>query len=142
MAKGERLGSHPPQPEPTRCNQMFRVDGYPRTMADRSSKPEYPSWRAEDGRKAVRIAVDWSATVTADKFDTQAVRISDCTQLGCRIETRLAVSVGTFVDVAIPNFADVPGWVAWSSPEAIGIDFCHPLPNRVLEYIVERNHAI
>jgi hypothetical protein len=33
----------------------------------------------------------------------------------------------------------VPGWVAWSSPEAIGIDFSHPLPNRVLECVIERN---
>lgn len=110
-------------------------------MASRSAKPEYPSWLAADERKAVRIPVDWSATVTADKFDTQIVRIRDCTQLGCRIETRLAVTVGTFVHVAIPNFADVPGWVAWSSPEAIGVDFSHPLPNRVLEYIVGRNEA-
>jgi hypothetical protein len=111
-------------------------------MASRSSKPEYPSWLAEDERKAVRIPVDWSATVAADKFGTEAVRISDCTRLGCRIETRLAVTIGTFVHVAIPNFADVPGWVAWSSSEAIGIDFSHPLPNRVLEYIIEQNDAI
>jgi hypothetical protein len=121
---------------------MFRAAAYPRTMASRSAKPEYPSWLAEDERKAVRIPVNWPATVTADKFDTQAVRISDCTKLGCRIETPLAVTVGTFVHVAIPNFADVPGWVAWSSPEAIGVDFGHPLPDRVLEYIIDLNDAI
>lgn len=111
-------------------------------MTSRSSKPDYPSWRAEDERKAVRIPVNWAATVAADKFETQAVRITDCTRLGCRIETRLAVSIGTFVHVAIPNFADVPGWVVWSSPEAIGVDFSHPLPNRVLEYVIEQNDAI
>ncbi len=111
-------------------------------MASRSSKPEYPSWLAEDERKAVRIPVNWAATFAADKFETQAVRITDCTQLGCRIETRLAVTIGTFVHVAVPNFADVPGWVAWSSPEAIGVDFSHPLPNRVLEYVIEQNDAI
>ena len=111
-------------------------------MASPSAKPEYPSWLATDERKAVRIPVNWVATVAADKFGTENVRITDCTRLGCRIATRLAVTVGTFVHVAIPNFADVPGWVAWSSPEAIGVDFSHPLPNRVLEYIIEQNDAI
>ena len=111
-------------------------------MTSRSSKPEYPSWLAEDERKAVRIPVNWAATVAADKFGIEAVRITDCTRLGCRIETRLAVSIGTFVHVAIPQFAEVPGWVAWSSPEAIGVDFSHPLPNRVLEFIVVQNDAV
>ncbi|WP_443027109.1 PilZ domain-containing protein [Sphingomonas sp. LB3N6] len=111
-------------------------------MASQSSNPEYPSWLAADERKAVRIPVDWPATVAADKFGVEAVRITNCTRLGCRIETWLAVTVGTFVHVAVPNFADVPGWVAWSSPEAIGVDFAHPLPNRVLEYIIEQNVAI
>ena len=80
---------------------MLRPAGYPETMASPSSKPEYPSWVAEDERKAVRIPVDWAATVAADKFETQPVRITDCTSLGCRIETSLAVTVGTFVHVAI-----------------------------------------
>ena len=110
-------------------------------MASRAPEPEYPSWLAEDGRKAVRIPVDWAATIAADKFGADAVRITDCTQLGCRIETNLAVTIGTFVHVAIPKFADVPGWVAWSNPKAIGVDFSHPLPAHVLEHIIERNTA-
>lgn len=111
-------------------------------MASRSSNYESSSSPALEERKAVRIPVDWAATVAADKFGSETVRITDCTQLGCRIETSLAVTTGTFVHVAIPNFADVPGWVAWSSPEAFGVDFSHPLPNRVLEYIIEKNNAI
>lgn len=121
---------------------MLRLDGYRLAMASQSSKPEYPSWLAEDERKEVRIPVDWAGTVAADKFGTETVRVTDCTRLGCRIETRLAVTIGTFVHVAIPNFADVPGWVAWSSPDAIGIDFSHAIPNRVLEYIIEKNAAV
>lgn len=110
-------------------------------MASRAPKRTYPSWLMEDERKAVRTTVDWAATIAADKFGSEAVRITDCTELGCRIETRLAVTIGTFVNVAISNFADVPGWVAWSSPEAIGVDFSHPLPAHVLEYIIEQNDA-
>jgi hypothetical protein len=99
----------------------------------------YPAWPKKDERQDIRIAVAWNATISADKFDEQPVRITDCTARGCRIATRLAVTVGTFVQVTIPQFAAVPGWVAWSSPEAIGIDFSHPLPNRVLECVIERN---
>jgi hypothetical protein len=65
----------------------------------------------------------------------------NCTSLGCGIETRLGVTIGTFVHIAIPYFADVSGWVAWSSLEAIDIDFCNPIPTRVLEYIVDQNIA-
>jgi hypothetical protein len=39
----------------------------------------------------------------------------------------------------VPKFTNVQGWVAWSSPTAIGVDFAHPLPSRVLEYIIEQN---
>jgi hypothetical protein len=92
-----------------------------------------------DERQDIRVPVAWNATISADKFDEQPVRITDCTARGCRIATRLAVTVGAFVHVTIPQFAAVPGWVAWSSPEAIGIDFSHPLPNRVLECVIERN---
>ena len=100
------------------------------------------TWPGEDERQMMRIPVAWTATISADKFDAQSVRISDCTSRGCRVETELAVTVGTFVHVTIPRFAAVPGWVAWSSPQAIGIDFSHPLPNRVLEVIIERNAVL
>jgi len=108
-------------------------------MATRLIDDTYPAWLGKDERQLVRIPVAWNATISADKFDEQLVCISDCTARGCRVETRLAVTVGTFVHLTIPRFATVPGWVAWSSPEAIGIDFSHPLPNRVLECIIERN---
>jgi hypothetical protein len=109
-------------------------------MTARSFKASDPAWLGKEQRQAVRIVVDWAASVAADKFGSKTVRITDCTNRGCRIETDLAVTVGTFVNVIIPQFTDVPGWVAWSSPDAMGIDFSHPLPRRVLEYIIERNN--
>jgi hypothetical protein len=111
-------------------------------MTARSFKPVDPAWRGKEQRHAARIVVDWAASVAADKVGTKAVTITDCTNRGCRIETDLAATVGTFIRIAIPNFTDVEGWVAWSSPSAIGIDFAHPLPSRVLEFIIERNDAI
>lgn len=108
-------------------------------MTARSFKDAAPKWAGPDLRSAVRIAVNWDASVAADKFGSCAVKITDCTNRGCRIETELAVTVGTFVQIAIPKFTEVQGWVAWSSPAAIGVDFAHPLPSKVLEYIIEQN---
>ena len=84
-------------------------------MATRLIDDTYPAWLGKDERQLVRIPVAWNATISADKFDEQSVCISDCTARGCRVETQLAVTVGTFVHLTIPRFATVPGWVAWSS---------------------------
>jgi len=111
-------------------------------MVTRLEDDACPTWPGRDERRAVRILVAWTATLSADHFSEQAVRISNCTARGCRIETPLALPVGTFVSVTIPEFTAVPGWVAWSSSEAIGIDFSHPLPSRVLAYVVERNASL
>ncbi len=108
-------------------------------MTDRSFKPAAPEWAGKEQRTAVRILVNWEASVAAEKFGSCAVKITDCTILGCRLETDLSVTVGTLVQIAIPNFTDVQGWVAWSSPTAIGVDFAHPLPGKVLEYVIEQN---
>ena len=83
--------------------------------------------------------MDWAASVAADRFEAKAVRITDCTNQGCRIETDLAVTVGALVYVTVPLFTEVAGWVVWSSRDAIGIEFDLPLPSRVLEYLIERS---
>ena len=108
-------------------------------MTVRSFKLAAPGWTGKEHRTSVRIVVDWEASVAADKFGSCAVKITDCTSRGCRIETELSVTVGTFVQIAIPNFTEVQGWVAWSIPTAIGVDFAHPLPSKVLEYLVEQD---
>lgn len=108
-------------------------------MTVRSFKPAAPVWAGKEQRTAVRIVVDWGASIAADKFGSRAVKVTDCTIRGCRIETDLSVTVGTFVQIDIPNFTDVQGWVAWSSSEAIGVDFAHPLPSKVLGYLIEQN---
>lgn len=108
-------------------------------MTNRSFKLAAPRWAGKEQRTAVRMVVDWEASVAGDKFGSCAVKITDCTIRGCRIETGLRVTVGTFVQIAIPNFTDVHGWVAWSSSTAIGVGFTHPLPSKVLEYLIEQN---
>ena len=111
-------------------------------MESRAVNDPYPRFSADDGRQDVRISIVCNATIFADELEEQAVRITDCTARGCRIETRLAVTVGTFVNIKIPQFTAVPGWVAWRSPEAIGIDFSQPMPNRMLGYLIERKTSL
>jgi hypothetical protein len=87
-------------------------------------KPTDPAtiaWLEKEQRQTVRIIVNWSASVTVDELAPRKVRITDCTSRGCRIESDLA------------------GWVAWSSSDALGIDFSHPLQSKILEYIIEQN---
>ncbi len=108
-------------------------------MTTRPFNDAATDWTGKNQRTSVRIVVDWEASVASDKFGARAIKITDCSSRGCRIETDLAVTVGSFVRIAVPMFTDVEGWVAWSSPSAIGVDFAHPLPSRVLEYIVEQN---
>jgi hypothetical protein len=108
-------------------------------MRFRSTEPATTAWLEKERRQAVRIIVNWSASLTVDELGAKRVRITDCTSRGCRIETDLAAAVGTFVYIALPLYTEVPGWVAWSSSDALGIDFSQPLPSRVLEYIIEQN---
>lgn len=108
-------------------------------MATLSTKSRDPAWQGREQRQAIRLIVDWTASVSADTLNAKVVHITDCTIHGCRIETDLAVPVGKFVNISIPQFTQVCGWVAWSSPQAMGIDFSHPLPSRVLDYLIERN---
>jgi hypothetical protein len=109
-------------------------------MRFKPADPETIAWLENERREAVRIIVSWSSSITVDELAPRKVRITDCTSRGCRIETDLAVTVGTFVYVVLPLFEDVPGWVAWSSSDALGIDFSHPLQSKILEYIIEQNN--
>lgn len=110
-------------------------------MATQPTKSGDSAWQGKEQRQAIRLIVDWAASVSAAPFDTKVVHVTDCTIWGCRIETDLAIAIGTFVNISIPQFTEVCGWVAWSSPEAMGIDFSHPLRSRVLDYLMERNDS-
>jgi len=122
------------------CRKSFTKVPHRDAMRFKPTDPATIAWLEKEQRETVRIIVNWSASLTVDELATRKVRITDCTSRGCRIETDLAVAVGTFVYVVLPLFEDVPGWVAWSSSDAIGIDFSHPLQSKVLEYIIEQNN--
>jgi hypothetical protein len=109
-------------------------------MASVSQTSDYPSWLAREERKAERVAVAWDATlVPATSGDEMPCHMLDITHLGCRLRMERAPSVGTHVNIVIPAFAGVAGWIAWKADGEAGIDFAHPLPADVLSEVIRRN---
>ncbi len=97
-----------------------------------------PAASGMDERKAKRIAASIAARLSGAVTVPCPVRVLDLTHLGCRVSTSQVLSVGAFVTLALPHFTDINGWVAWSLDGEIGLDFAHPLPLRVVDYILDR----
>ncbi|MDD1449812.1 hypothetical protein NHF48_000880 [Sphingomonas sp. H160509] len=108
-------------------------------IATRSRKSGDPAWQGNEQRQAMRLIVDWTASVSAYDVDAKVVHIADCTMHGCRIQTDLAVAVRKFVNISIPRFTQVWGLVAWNSIRPRESISATPLPSRVLDYLIERN---
>lgn len=112
-------------------------------MASVSQTSEYPAWLAREERKADRIAIAWDAVlIPATSREEMPCHMVDITHLGCRIRMAGMPSVGTHVDIVIPAFASVPGWIAWKAAGEAGIDFAHPLPSDVLAEVIRRNDGM
>lgn len=108
-------------------------------MASKPNTAAFPSWLAAEERKADRIPVDWPASWASAKFAEEDAHVCDITNLGCRLRTARNVGVGTFVTVKMPGVAEAPGWIAWTGPNEVGVDFSHPLPAAVIEDIARRH---
>ena len=91
-----------------------------------------------DERKARRRAASLAARLYSTVTAPCSVRVLDLTHLGCRVSTSQVLSVGAFVTLEVPHFTAINGWVAWSLDGEIGLDFAHPLPLRVVDYILDR----
>ncbi|MGI4733011.1 MAG: hypothetical protein ACRYFW_14875 [Janthinobacterium lividum] len=97
-----------------------------------------PDASGMDERKARRRAASIAARLYGAVTAPCPVRVLDLTHLGCRVSASQLLSVGAFVTLELPHFTDVNGWVAWSLDGEIGLDFAHPLPPRVVDYILDR----
>jgi hypothetical protein len=110
-------------------------------MASKLAPPARPEWLAHEERTADRVAVSWVASISSRKFSDEACRIVDITHLGCRVQLTSPITVGAQVTIAIADFAELAGWVAWHKGGEIGVDFSHPLPAQVLDSIIARHGA-
>lgn len=99
--------------------------------------PETTTLRFEvDERRAARVPTHMLAELRCDRASAEQVIITDMTNFGCRVTVARLVTIGTFVTIAIPDFVEIPGWVAWSTDTALGVDFSHPLPDAVRVHVV------
>jgi len=110
-------------------------------MASATEPTVYPAWLAHGERQAERLTVKWEATVACMKFDPEPCAVLDITHLGCRLQLSRDVTVGTYITVRVPDFANIEGWVAWSKAQQIGVDFSHPLPAAIVSEIMARMKA-
>jgi hypothetical protein len=110
-------------------------------MASKLAPSAHPEWLAHEERTADRVAVSWPASISSRKVAAEPCRIVDITHLGCRVQWASAITVGAQVTIAVADFAELAGWVAWHKGNEIGVDFSHPLPAQVLEGMIARNRA-
>jgi hypothetical protein len=96
-----------------------------------------PGWLAIEERKALREPFDASGDVVGDRVPASSVRVVDLSSLGCKVESERPIVAGRFVSPTIFGF-DFKGWVVWTSEDGYGVDFAHPVPDRVVAHLLER----
>lgn len=78
--------------------------------------------RVEADRRA-RIEVEIDATVQRSDGTRFAVRVSNFSDQGCRIETDRDVRIGERLQIAVPRMGQVKAQVRWALPGAAGTRF-------------------
>jgi hypothetical protein len=94
---------------------------------------------SDEERKALRRPLNLSAELMAVHLDATPVQVADVSRFGCRVCVSQKISIGSFVTVHVPEFTSFNGWVAWSRPGGMGLDWAHPLPQQVVDQLVERS---
>ena len=61
----------------------------------------------------------------------------DLSDLGCRLRLCINVAFGTFLTMNVEGFTAINGWVAWREKQEIGLEFAHPMPDDVTQYILK-----
>lgn len=74
------------------------------------------------GRKD-RDAVEMEAVVHRGDGSTQAVRLTNVSREGCRIEAGENFRIGEWLEIAIPSIGEVKAQVRWALPGSAGAKF-------------------
>lgn len=96
-----------------------------------------PAWTALDERRARRRSLDVAASMATPVCPAVVgVRIADISTHGCQLVVPGGAATGRYVTVALPSSLAVEGWIAWSKDDRAGVDFAHPMPGPLLDWIV------
>lgn len=65
-----------------------------------------------------------------------SARVTNIATHGFRVESVYIAKMGQFLSIEIPAFARYSGWVAWTLTSEFGFDVANPLPEPVVDHIL------
>lgn len=98
-----------------------------------SSKPE---WLPVDERAAERIPIHLPVFLIAPGGEPFSATLTDVSTHGFRIRSGYPATLGRFLAIDVPAFSRYSGWVAWARANEFGFDAAHPLPEGVVNHIL------
>ena len=63
--------------------------------------------------------------------------LTNVSSLFFRIRSEYRVTIGRFLSLDVPGLARYSGWVAWSHAGEFGLDVANPIPQEIVDDIVE-----
>jgi hypothetical protein len=95
-----------------------------------------PSWLPADERVAARSSVHLPVFLLSPGGEPYSATVIDVSTHGFRVQCGYLATVGQFLALDIPAFARYSGWVAWAKVSEFGLDVAHPLPEMVVNHIM------
>jgi hypothetical protein len=95
-----------------------------------------PNWLPDDARVAERAALHLSVFLMAPGGEPFSATLTNIATHGFRIGSGYPAKMGQFLSIEIPAFARYSGWVAWAQAGEFGFDVANPLPEPVVDHII------
>ena len=91
------------------------------------------SYGGPERRRTPRLALALPAQLRERGNSAESVQLVDLSAHGCRIETAVELSAGSFVWLKLPGLETIWCRVMWSRPAFAGLEFDVPLHEAVVE---------
>lgn len=104
------------------------------------SRHDYPSmkpnWLPDDTRVAKRALIQLPVFLMALGGEPFSATFTNIATHGFRVWSGYPAKMGQFLSIEIPAFARYSGWVAWTHTTEFGFDVANPLPELVIDHII------
>lgn len=95
-----------------------------------------PRWLPDDARVAKRAMIQLPVFLMAPGGEPFSATVTNIATHGFRVESGYPAKMGQFLSIEIPAFARYSGWVAWAHTSEFGFDVANPLPEPVVDHII------
>lgn len=95
-----------------------------------------PGWPPEDARVSSRAQIHLPVLLMAPGGEPFSATVRNIATHGFRVQSGYLAKMGQFLSIEIPAFARYSGWVAWAHTGEFGFDVANPLPQPVVEHIL------